>query len=111
MFQVVGNGLLDSTRIDKLGDLVGHLKVLRCYVLKRHIVEGEQAGQGVDGASVFQITDHGDGQAIDRTDLLANGEDVQKCLGGMFSNAIAGIDQWFPAEGSSTLKIRNTLLL
>ena len=41
---------------------------------------------------VFQIAQHGHGQAIKMTQFLADREEVEQGLGGMFAGAIARID-------------------
>ncbi len=52
----------------------------------------------MDGASVLEVADHCDGDAVDGADLLADGEDVEEGLGGMLASAVAGVDHRSVAE-------------
>ena len=47
----------------------------------------------MDGASVLQVADHGDGQTVDGADLLADGEDVEQRLRRVLARSVAGVDQ------------------
>ena len=56
------------------------------------IVVDQQLGQAVDGAAIFQVTDHGNLEAVDSSQLFTNGEQIQQRLGRMLAHAVAGID-------------------
>ena len=93
--------------LDDVGDVVGlaHVEApVDEFVHQRHrqaqdfrrdeaqadvVVLHQQAGERVDGASVAQVADHRDLQAINVPQFLADGEQVEQRLGGMFARAVA----------------------
>jgi hypothetical protein len=53
---------------------------------------GEGPDVGAGDAAVEDVAEDGDVEAFDFAPLLANGEDVEERLGGMFVGAVAGVD-------------------
>ncbi|MCK7526762.1 MAG: hypothetical protein MZV64_58780 [Ignavibacteriales bacterium] len=50
----------------------------------------------MDGAPVFQVAEHGHGQAVDcRAEFLHDGERIEQRLRGMFAHAVARVDDGF----------------
>ena len=46
--------------------------------------------------------------AVDRPQLLSDGEDVQQSLSGMFPDSVSSVDHWLTAVTRRTLEIRVT---
>ena len=85
-------GLRDAGCLDLLDDLRGHAQDLGRDVVQPDVEEGQQARQRMDGAAILQVAQHGDGQAVDLAQLLADGEQVEQRLGGVLADAVAGVD-------------------
>lgn len=77
---------------DFVHDFEGEAENFRGDEAEADVVLGEEAGKGVDGTTEAEVTDHGDFEAVDLAEFLANGEEVEEGLGGMFASAITGVD-------------------
>lgn len=51
--------LLDALRGHVVDDLCRHVEVLGSHVAQRDAILGQQFGEGMNRAAVFQVTDHG----------------------------------------------------
>src|SRR5690606_41072999 len=52
----------------------------------------EQLGEAVYRAAIAQIANHGDLQAVEPAQLVADGEEVEQRLCGMLARAVTGVD-------------------
>ena len=73
-------------------DLAREAQHVRAHEAQLHVEQRQQAGEGVDRAAVLQISQHGDGEAVDPPGLLNDGEQVEQGLGGVLADAVAGVD-------------------
>ena len=116
-----------SLRTDIIDDLLRHSQIGRANVTQLHVVECEQSkiirifllyyeiiiktnnnstipSQRVDSAAMLQITNHGNCQPIDSTNLFAHSEYIQQGLSRMFSSPITSVDQWTAGTRSCPLR-------
>jgi hypothetical protein len=56
------------------------------------VVVAEELAEGVDGAAVLEITGESDGETVDSTKLLTDGEEVEESLGRVLTGAVASVD-------------------
>ena len=52
----------------------------------------QELAEGVDGAAVLEVAGEGDDEAVDGSELLADGEEVEEGLGRVLAGAVAGVD-------------------
>ena len=60
--------------------------------LDLHVVVAQELAEGVDGAAVLEVPGEGDGETVDSTKLLTDGEEVEESLGGVLAGAVASVD-------------------
>ena len=75
-----------------VGLIQGQAKDLRRDKVYLHVVHTQQPSEGVHRAPILQVTHHGHPQAINVSQFLLDGEQVQQGLGGVLASAVAGID-------------------
>lgn len=61
-------------------NVLGHSQARVADKADAHVVVDQEVCQAVAGAAVLEITQHGDGQTVDRAKLLADRVQVQKGL-------------------------------
>lgn len=64
------------------GELLGGDK------LDADVVEAEKVGKTVDGAAVLKVSNEGDGEVVDGSELLTNGEEVKEGLSGVLTGSV-----------------------
>ena len=83
----------ELTRSDKLlADLGRKGQGLGSNKLDLDLVVSEQVHKRVHRSSVEKVTKEGDGQALDSTQLLTDGEEIEEGLGRMLLAAVATVD-------------------
>ena len=76
-------------------DFTRHLQNFGRNVVDVNIKKREQARQRMDCASIFEIAQHGDRDAIGIAKFFEDGEEVEQCLGRVFADSISGVDDRF----------------
>ncbi|KAI6769204.1 hypothetical protein HG531_010308 [Fusarium graminearum] len=75
-----------------LSDLGGQSQGLGSNKLDLDLVVSEQVHKRVHRSAVEKVTKEGDGQALDGTQLLTDGEEIEEGLGGVLLAAVATVD-------------------
>ncbi len=100
----------DAFLIEHIEDVLRHRQRVRGDEVEAVAVELRQRlRQGVDGAAIFQVADHGDVQVLQTALGLLNGEQIQQGLGRMLVSAIPGV-QHRNAAGELGRQTRGALL-
>ena len=63
----------------------------------------QQLAEGVNSATVLEITGESDGETVDSTKLLTDGEEVEESLGRVLTGAVASVDDRAIRRFSSNL--------
>lgn len=84
-------GLLDDHALggEDIADLTRELETGRSSELDLDTIVLEEVREGMNGAAVLEITSKGDGQVVDRSKLLTDGEEIEEGLSRVLLGTVA----------------------
>mmetsp|Transcript_691 Transcript_691/g.2757 ORF Transcript_691/g.2757 Transcript_691/m.2757 type:complete len:376 (-) Transcript_691:89-1216(-) len=87
-------GHLHACSRHSIGDVGRHLQPRRRDKVEPNFEQGQEARQGVDGAAVLEVAEHGDGEPVRRVGLPLrhDREEIQQGLGGVLAGAVPGVE-------------------